>query len=168
MQSHWDALKTTLLALAMKIGPLDKDGLDLVYTCGDNNNVFGAKGWDMPKVFGQSIDQARSIMDQHDKTNMAETLAKRFDSYSAGDMRQRQTLFVLTDGLWEGSRDWESAEKEIAQYIDDLRKKLRKKEKRWFTIQFISYGQDQKALARLQGLDDRVRGPEYVLTLPSH
>lgn len=166
MLAHWDALKITLLALAMRIGSLAKDGLDLVYTCGDNNNVFGAKGWAIPEVFRQSLDHARAIMDQHDKTNMAETLAKRFDSYSAGAMRQRQTLFVLTNGLWEGSRDWKSAEKEIAQYIDDLRKRLRKREKRWFTIQFISYGQDQKALARLQGLDDGVRGPEYVLTPP--
>lgn len=144
----------------MKIGALDEDGLDLIYTCGDNNNILGAKGWDMPKVFGQSIDHAKSIMVHRDKTNIEETLAKRFDSYSSGDMRQRQTLFVLTDGLWEGSRDWESAGKLIAKYIGDLRKKLGIQEKRWFTIQFISYGQDAKALARLKWLDDNLGGPK--------
>lgn len=163
MLPHWDNLKTTLLALAMKVGSLDKDGLDLVYTCGDTNNVQGAKGWDIPKAFEQSIDRARSIMDQNDKTNIEETLSKCFDSHSATNMSPRRTLIVLTNGLWEGSKDWDSAEKEIARYVDTLRKNLRKREKRWFTIQFISFGQDQKALERLQELDDNLHGPEYVV-----
>ncbi|KAK7708019.1 hypothetical protein SLS64_006841 [Diaporthe eres] len=160
MLSHWNNLKTTLLALAMKIGSLDKDGLDLVYTCGNTHNVKGAKGWDIPKAFGQSIDRARSIMDQQDETNIEETLSKCFDTHSATNMSQRQTLIVLTNGLWEGSKDWDSAEKEIARYVDALRGNLKKREKRWFTIQFISFGQDQKALKRLEELDDNLHGPD--------
>lgn len=164
MLPHWENLRTTLLALAMKIGSLDRDGLDLVYTCGDTNNVKGVKGWDIPKVFGQSIDLAKSIIDQHDKTNIEETLSKCFDSHSRTNMSERQTLIVLTNGLWEGSKDWDSAEKEIARYIDALRKNLKRREKRWFTIQFISFGQDQKAWKRLQELDDSLHGSEYVVT----
>ncbi|KAL2278790.1 hypothetical protein FJTKL_14133 [Diaporthe vaccinii] len=160
MLPHWENLKTTLLALAMKIGSLDKDGLDLVYTCGDTNNVNGAKGWEIPKAFEQSIDRARSIMDQQDKTNIEETLSKCFDSHSATNLGQRQTLIVLTNGLWEGSKDCDSAETEIARYVDALRKNLKKREKRWFTIQFIAFGQDQKALKRLQELDDNLHGPD--------
>lgn len=163
MLPHWENLKTTLLALAMKIGPLDKDGLDLVYTCGDTNNVTRAKGWDIPTEFGLSIDRAKSMMNQNDKTNIEETLSKCFDSHSTTNKSQRQTLIVLTNGLWEGSTDWNSAEKEIARYINALRENIKKREKRWFTIQFISFGQDQKALKRLQELDDNLRGPEYVV-----
>lgn len=163
MLPHWENLKITLLALAMKIGSLDKDGLDLVYTCGDTNNVIRAKGWDIPTEFGQSIDRAKSIMDQNDQTNIEETLSKCFDSHSTTNKSQRQTLIVLTNGLWEGSTDWNSAEKEIARYINTLRENIKKREKRWFTIQFISFGQNQKALKRLQELDDSLHGPEYVV-----
>jgi hypothetical protein len=153
-------METTLLTLAMKIGPLDKDGLDLDYTCGETNRVSGATNWNIRKVFRQSINKARSELDPSDKTDMAETLARIFDVYMRGTLQKRQTIIILTDGLWEGSKDWTAVEKEIAQHINAMREKLGRREHRWFTIQFISFGQNRAALDRLRDLDDKLRGIE--------
>lgn len=158
MREHWEAMETTLLTLAMKIGPLDKDGLDLDYTCGETNRVSGATNWNIRKVFRQSINKARSELDPSDKTDMAETLARIFDVYMRGTLQKRQTIIILTDGLWEGSKDWTAVEKEIAQHINAMREKLGRREHRWFTIQFISFGQNRAALDRLRDLDDKLRG----------
>ncbi|KUI70205.1 hypothetical protein VM1G_06110 [Cytospora mali] len=38
------------------------------------------------------------------------------------------------------------------------RKRLGKQERRWFTIRFISFGQNPEALERLQHLDNNLRG----------
>lgn len=160
MRDHWEAMKTTLLTLAMKIGPLDEDGLDLDFTCGEDNKVRGAKKWDIRKQFRQSVDSAWSVLDPSDKTDMAETLARLFDTYMAGHLKKRQTLIILTDGLWEGSKDRNAVEKEIARHINAMRKKLGRREHRWFTIQFVSFGQDREALDRLRDLDDKLRGLE--------
>lgn len=155
MRSHWDHVKITLLALAMKIGPLDDDGLDLVYTIGTTRSrLSGVKGFEIRDKFRQSLEKAgRNMEEQHEyHTNMAETLRSLFDAYI--DTKKKQTLIVLTDGLWLGSKSKVDVEDAIKRFLTTRIKPLGKMETRWFTIQFISFGQDREALDRLKRLDD--------------
>lgn len=156
MKPHWEHMRTTLLALAMKIGTLDKDGLDLVFTLGQSCDKSNVKEWEIPAEFGKSMDKARREITSNDNTNMAETFLKIFDRYT--DVRKKQTLVVLTDGLWNGgSRTGDDVETAIISFITDVRKRLKgKQEPRWFSIQFISFGNDVKAIARLTALDDEL------------
>lgn len=156
MKPHWKNVTVTLLALAMKIGPLDKDGLDVVYTVGDSScNRSNVSQWSIPSEFGQSMKEAQREIETGDRTDMATTLKKLFDRYK--NMSKKQTLIILTDGLWEGSNSKEDVETAITSFITDVKRQLKKYEPRWFSIQFISFGHDPVALDRLRGLDDDLK-----------
>lgn len=136
------------------IGALDKDGLDLRYTMGRNHNCFGVKDWSIPTTFEFSMRQAGKEINELYKTNMKDTLEKIFDGYT--DIRKRMTLIILTDGLWEGSVNQDDVEKLIANFLMQLKGRLKKFESRWFSIQFVSFGENKVALKRLQDLDDNM------------
>ncbi|TEA12181.1 putative serine/threonine-protein kinase MPS1-like protein [Colletotrichum sidae] len=154
MKTHWKNVRITLLALAMKIGPLDEDGLDLVYTLGNAHNVNGAKAWKIPHKFEKSLEDTLADIDPGNNTDMATTLAELFDGYT--NYGKKQTLIVLTDGLWGGSDKTNDVENVIKDFVKKLKKNLKKAESRWFSIQFISFGDDERALKRLEGLDDHL------------
>ncbi|TDZ20068.1 putative serine/threonine-protein kinase MPS1-like protein [Colletotrichum orbiculare MAFF 240422] len=161
MKTHWYNVKITLLALAMKIGPLDEDGLDLVYTLGNAHNVNGAKAWKIPHKFEKSLEDTLADIDPGNNTDMATTLAKLFDGYT--NYGKKQTLIVLTDGLWGGSDKTNDVENVIKDFVKKLKKNLKKAESRWFSIQFISFGDDERALKRLEGLDDHLDTEEDIV-----
>ena len=154
MVQHWADATKVLVTLAMKIGPLDEDGLDLVYTIGQDLGLQGVKGWDIVKKFENSMECAgREILPRY-TTNMRETLQRLFDKYQ--NMNKKMTLIILTDGLWQGCVSEGDVEKLIVRFITDLGEKLKKWETRWFSIQFVSFGDDEPALKRLQKLDDNM------------
>ncbi|KAF4932675.1 putative serine/threonine-protein kinase MPS1-like protein [Colletotrichum fructicola] len=159
MDDHWDNVNATLLTLAMKIGMLDKDGLDLMFTIGDpcKHNVSSAKEWKIPEKFGKSMTNAKRDMARYpnNSTDMALALSRVFDNYI--DYSKKQTLIVMTDGLWEGSTEEYDVDNTISNFIVKLKTKLDKAERRWFSIQFVSFGDDEKALKRLKRLDDELR-----------
>lgn len=157
MKPHWSVVATVLVTLAMKIGPLDTSGLDLFYTIGSNTskyNLEGVKGWGIPKAFKASMQGAGEEINSLYKTNMKETLEVMFDRYT--DTSKKMTLIVLTDGLWEGCVSRDDTQALIADFLSDLKVKLKKRQSRWFSIQFIYFGDDGWALARLQDLDDNM------------
>ncbi|KAL6411749.1 protein kinase domain protein [Ilyonectria robusta] len=97
MRPHWNNVTTVLLALAMKIGPLDEDGLDLLYTIGERNSL-NVRGRKIETKFRQSIESAGDEIDDRSQTDMAATLSRIFDNYLK-DFSRRQTLLILTDRL---------------------------------------------------------------------
>lgn len=161
MVPHWDNATCVLLTLAMKIGPLDKDGLDLVYTIGETHEARGKKGWGMPTEFENSMKLAKRDMEDRDKTNMGQTLRKIFDGYT--DFRKKLTLIILTDGIWKGSTTENDVENSIVMFITNMKKKLKKFESRWFSIQFVYFGDNEQAIDRLQRLDDKMPIEEDVI-----
>ncbi|KAI8237572.1 hypothetical protein K4K54_012214 [Colletotrichum sp. SAR 10_86] len=136
----------------MKIGTLDKDGLDLMFTVGERHDVLGATEWSIPERFRKSLQAAEESMHPRSNTNMATTLLKIFDKYE--DRNKKQTLIILTDGLWAGSDSSNDVETNISEFIKNLKKTLKKSQLRWFTFQFVSFGSDDRALRRLRLLDD--------------
>lgn len=155
MKLHWTNSEMTLLTLAMKIGPLDKDGLDLRYTIGEHHELNDIKSWRIEPRFRQSMSDTYDRIDERDQTDMAATLSAIFDEYLK-DFSKKKTLIILTNGLWEGSALTEDVENVILEFIAKLKSKIGSLKRRWFTIQFISYGNDEKALRRLQHLDDNL------------
>ncbi|KAF7551355.1 hypothetical protein G7Z17_g5038 [Cylindrodendrum hubeiense] len=162
MKSHWPNVQMTLLALAMMIGPLDKDGLDLLYTIGERHALDNVKGWKIESKFRQSMEEAGADIDDRNQTDMAATLSIIFDDY-VKDFSKKQTLIILTDGLWEGSGLKDDVENVICDFINDLKTRLGRLERRWFSIQFVSFGNNDKALNRLQALDDHLKAREDVV-----
>ncbi|VUC32782.1 unnamed protein product [Clonostachys rosea] len=163
MTPHWAVAKRTLLTLAMKIGPLDKDGLDLRYSCGNHGFLNNIKGLDIKSKFSSSMDEVERKIHQNVRTDMRETLSKIFDNYLAGNWRKRQTLIILTNGKWEGSSKERDVEDLIIKFVNLLEKKLGRMENRWFSIQFVSFGDDEKALKRMEYLDDDLEASEDII-----
>lgn len=154
MLPHWQKVTTVLVTLAMKIGALDKDGLDLKYTIGTSYNVSEVSGWSIPKALESSMQQAGCEIEPRYKSSMSETLRKIFDGYK--NINKKMTLIILTDGLWKGETNDDNVEKLIATFILDLDKRLKKWESRWFSIQFVYFGNDENAIRRLDKLDNNM------------
>ncbi|CAG9947609.1 unnamed protein product [Clonostachys rosea f. rosea IK726] len=163
MTYHWSDVKRTLLTLAMKIGPLDKDGLDLRYSCGHHGFLNNIKGYDIKSKFSTSMDEVQRKIHDNIRTDMRATLSKIFDEYLGGDGKKRQTLIILTNGKWEGSSKKRDVEELIIDFIDRLEQNEGRMEDRWFSIQFISFGEDEKALGRLAFLDDKLEARKDIV-----
>lgn len=126
-----------------------------MYTIGEDNKVRDVEGWAIPTKFRSSMQRACHGIDGRFKTNMTETLQKVFDKYWR-NISKRMTLIILTDGLWEGCAQENDVQNLIAGFITKLKARLNKTEKRWFSIQFVYFGENKNAIQRLQDLDDNM------------
>ncbi|KAI1775401.1 hypothetical protein F4818DRAFT_48219 [Hypoxylon cercidicola] len=137
MYPYWEAMATVLETLVSKVDPLDKDGLDIEFTIGNTHSAHGVSGSKLITKF-RGAKQEASSRPWDIGTDMAKTLNHIFDKYLRG-ARRATTLIILTDGLWRGTVDGRSVEMAIANFLKKptFKEKL---EKRWFTIQFISFG----------------------------
>ncbi|KAH8887377.1 hypothetical protein GQ53DRAFT_873136 [Thozetella sp. PMI_491] len=159
MRPYWTAVQMVLLTLAMKIGPLDEDGLDLRFTIGYDHNVEGAREWNILKSFEASMKACGAEIGPAHETNMAETLRPILDMYRR-QLKKKLTLIILTDGMWSGRAN--NVEELIAKFLPSLEKQLGKLEERWFSIQFVTFGNDPLALRRMQELDDKMHAKYNV------
>ncbi len=152
MRSVWAAATTTLATLAMKISALnDSDGLDLTFTCSNSHSGSRLKAGSMPDALEQSMEQAFRNINDHDHTNMAKTLQRILDGYGDAPAK-RTTLIVLTDGKWRGGKPGD-IESLLAAFVKKLSCRLDRLRTRWFTMQFISFGEDTEATQRLSLLN---------------
>lgn len=157
MSDSWWVVKKVLLALAMKIGRLDKDGIDLVYTIGKHRNLDNVKGTDIYRSFKTSLEDAGRSISDLDRTSMRQTLATIFSEYLKNHGK-RMTLIILTDGIWEDSRTPDDVENLIVKFVRNLQEQRRSMEQRWFSIQFVYFGdEDTAAISRLKSLDDNMK-----------
>ncbi|POS73058.1 hypothetical protein DHEL01_v208548 [Diaporthe helianthi] len=154
--SHWWDVEKVLLTLVMKIGQLDKDGIDLVYTIGEHRNLHNVKGSEIHGRFKKSLKDSGRKISQLDRTSMRQTLATIFSEYLKCHGK-RMTLIILTDGIWEDSRTEDDVEKLVAEFVRQLQKQRRSMEQRWFSIQFVYFGDDTAAISRLKSLDDNMK-----------
>ncbi|KAI2619905.1 hypothetical protein GGR54DRAFT_639670 [Hypoxylon sp. NC1633] len=147
----WEWMTVVLETLVSKVDRLDKNGLDIEFTFGDEYNAYGVSSRQLLSKFKDAKDDALSRK-YNFKTDMAKTLTHIFDKYLC-NARRAKTLLILTDGKWEGTIDSSDVEKAIASFLKKpaLAQKL---EKRWFTIQFIACGDSVPDI--LKHLDDEI------------
>ena len=159
MLPFWSVASHVLETLAMKLAGLDEDGLDLLFTIGEEHNISNAKGSNTPSKFKKAIGKARppksTSREMRYKTDMAATFGGIFNEYLR-DPKKKMTLIVLTDGIWEGSVRSKSVENKIADFLKQLLKIRGTMEDRRFSIEFISFGNDEKGMLRLRRLDDEM------------
>ena len=106
---HWAAATYTAETLVMMVASPDKDGLDFVFTTGQNHEFKKAKG----QTAGQTIRKAMSAADpvkyqrngmRAPGIDMKSTLSKIFDHYIEGTQKKPLTLLIFTDGVWEAAQ----------------------------------------------------------------
>ncbi|KAI1739728.1 hypothetical protein F4680DRAFT_466241 [Xylaria scruposa] len=153
MKTHWKWVTATLQVLAEKVVASDDDGVDLMFTFAKDLNLSNVKRpWGK---FRRAMSRAGERISTDPRkplaTDMAKVLGEVFQSYERKQSRQRTTLIILTDGVWEGSVQTDEVEEKIAHFFRDS-KRTRGFEDREFTIQFVSF--DDQAMRRLKALDD--------------
>lgn len=163
--------------LAMKLGGIDKDGLDLKFTLGEGEyDVNGVKG-DAPDRFKAAMGKAweKSGGLHPIPTDMSHTLGQFFSKYLSRPPQKRTTLLIITDGVWDGPTPQgemgktkvDKVETTIVEFIGSERlKAIRLLEKRFFTIQFIRVGNNSEAAKRLQRFDDDLEEAYVGKNLP--
>ena len=157
MRQHWGRAIFVLETLGMKIGPLDKDGLDLLFTRGcENYKREGVKGLGIPSVFREAMQLAKAgDTEELYQTNPTQILSEVLGKYCRNSMKNL-TVIVLTTGEWEAQENGQAdVEQVLASYIKVISQfKQDFGQERACTIQFISFGDNEEALQRLKDLDD--------------
>ncbi|EXJ79744.1 serine/threonine protein kinase [Capronia epimyces CBS 606.96] len=155
MLPFWGVATYVLETLTLKLAGLDEDGLDLVFTIGEEFNINNARRANSAARFQKAM-QEMTPKDPGDadeeflRTDMTAVLGRVFDEYLKTDRHKAMTLLILTDGLWLGSVKEDVVEKKIADFV----KELNSMEPRRFSIEFIRFGDDRTAIKRLEALDN--------------
>ena len=149
MQSHWAIATYTAETVVRKVASLDEDGLDYVFTTGQNHRFWNVKGDNAGPTIRNAMfgNPPRSA-----PTNMEHTLSIVFDKYINRGERKQTTLLIFTDGIWEGTKGPTAVEELIQRFSRMAKDRL---QKRWFSIEFISFGQTEHAIRHLLYLDDQ-------------
>ncbi|OAP62701.1 hypothetical protein AYL99_01928 [Fonsecaea erecta] len=171
MLQFWPSVSFVLETLAMKLAPLDKDGLDLVFTSAPQKTHKG-KGSQAGTRFVKLLVKKKPAFPQNAaeevKTDMTETLGVIFNEYIRSNKNKRMTLLVLTDGLWRGTKCETAVETKIADFVRQTPLNGNHMEDRRFSISFIRFGDYPEAIARLQRLDDDFSGLYKVPDMIDH
>ncbi|KAK5659026.1 hypothetical protein OQA88_1113 [Cercophora sp. LCS_1] len=178
MRDHWREAEFVLVTLAMNIGALDDDGVDLLFTRSAGCNKRNAKGTAIEKTFSEAMRKAAVPEDsggpRHSHvlfaTEMEPALAQILRDYRK-DRSKKLTVIILTTGVWTQNEGSDDVEQLLAQEIRDTSEALENyKKERWLTVQFVSFGQDPVGLKRLNDLDDefssRYKVPDVIDTEP--
>jgi hypothetical protein len=140
--------------LFKKIIGIDEDGVDMYFTNGNPDRyVRKAKS---PEKLTKALRNPRNWHDDKTYTTemdkMLHNICDEYLNHHAAKPKM-MTLFILTDGIWQGTVDKSKVECQIAEFLKNLQQKWRPQQ-RHFTIQFIRFGDDADAIRKLDELDD--------------
>ena len=138
----------------MKLGKLDKNGMDLYFTLGSEelrNECEVARFTDkMVKAAPQdSHDQGHTDMEAKIGHILSRSLS------SARTWKKDVTLIVLTDGKWKSTTNPKIAVgNKLVGAVEEMDRLYAGHRTRPLTFQFVYFGDDKEAISRLEYLDD--------------
>ncbi|RFU28626.1 hypothetical protein B7463_g7721, partial [Scytalidium lignicola] len=159
MEPHWHDVIALLGVLAWMIKDADPDGLELYFTVSDGVPI---RAKDTTPLVNALTSASRL-----GATNITFSLSNILDGYQSKLREQkprrspwktprkglkdvrRMSLYIFTDGKWEGSDDAVTPIRNLVNHLKHLGF-----EKGQVGIQFISFGNDPEGLKRLKILDD--------------
>jgi hypothetical protein len=89
-------------------------------------------------------------------TDIRVPLGKIFEKYLK-NFENAMTIIVLTDGLWQGVKDKNEVSDQIVTFVKTVRDLTNNVVPRRVSIEFIQFGADPEATARLFDLDDHLK-----------
>jgi len=186
MESHWAEVKFVLEVLIWRVLGYDSDGIELFFTDPKSSHLsIGPSKKQSVEQFLDAIRNSRPTMSSA-RTELRPGLNKIMSSYhTAGKPR---TVFILTDGVWEGLPYESNIEDWVTHSVCELARQDPKtlqspsresagsfwqwdfEELRPITFQFIAFGHDTIGKRRMKRLDDLMaeRGlPDLIDMEPS-
>lgn len=185
MLNHWGEVRKAVEALGLVAQKADPDGMELRFTSQPAKKLKAKKAATlvayvtgneprntgyclMEQAFNTLIDDLMPRVRSVGKTGVSRS-NKAFNLFWPSGSAVPKTgisLYVLTDGLWGDSSDGgATVEGErprmfgVDQSVRTLVARLKKEDasRSWFTIQFIRFGRNAAARARLRYLDDGLK-----------
>jgi hypothetical protein len=163
MVKYWAEAADVLEALAFLVHGLDSDGLDLYFSLGLQRYSSNDSG-----RLKEAMSKASNLPTHGAHTDMAASLSRVLSRYlkswevSNSFYKRKKTprplsIYVLTDGVWSGRRseDFVAVQSVVSEFytkLETLDKSVLVSERR-VGIQFIRFGDDPDAAAKLQFLD---------------
>lgn len=169
MEHWWDAT-FVMEMLWHKMSKYDTNGMDLFFTTGSQKaeDMKGAKALKRfrklmteEKEGAQPAKNAHTVMETCLGLHLNSWLAAYNSALKRNEEPRAKTIYVLTDGRWEGSskENPRAVDDTIVEFYNKLKALATKSIllKRLLTIQFISFGKDPVALERLRRLDNDLK-----------
>ncbi|KAK1845620.1 protein kinase domain-containing protein [Colletotrichum chrysophilum] len=179
MNVHWKQATDLLEVLVWRSLGYDEDGVELRFTDPDTNHKAKVKESRSQslKQFTDAMKLATPSASTRIKTNILPALERIVNDYTTGmtsakSKPRKKTIIVLTDGIWEGMNIEYTLDVHLRstfQVLRDLHGDLPyvaagysgDREDisviRPITIQFVQFGNEPNAAARLKRLDDDMR-----------
>lgn len=177
MVNFWVRVTWLLDLLVWRVHKYDDNGMELKFTYGKESLNLGPKKSQKLDDFKAKMDKARPTQGLATRTDMKANLSLIIDKHIRDHPRleRKLLLMVLTDGVWEGM----NSEHEVDNYLVDVLLKLNeivssdsivdeaetsfpgtsatKFQDRPISVEFIRFGHDQKAIERLDRLDNQLK-----------
>ncbi|KAH7324079.1 kinase-like domain-containing protein [Rhexocercosporidium sp. MPI-PUGE-AT-0058] len=166
MIPHWDEATNLLEVLVKKAEGQDPNGPDLHFTLGNHRLMAERRS----SAFTNAMRHESATPTASAATDIRVPLGHLFEKY-LGNTRKAMTIIVLTDGLWEGVKNKEEVSEQIVTFIKKVRDLPNNVVPRRVSIEFIQFGTDEAATARLKHLDDNLKDrgiPDVIDTEPSN
>jgi hypothetical protein len=163
MVPYWPLLKFVADTLAMKVAPLDDDGIDFRFTIAgylhNRTNMQGLDGLaEMRRVLDNAEPKPPSEGHERDRSpsDMSATLQEIFNEYWKKNECKATTVIVLTDGKWEGTQPANLINTAIVDFARGVQNDKRNFGDRHFTIGFVQFGEGMNEKLKLKVLDDEL------------
>ena len=174
MKHHWPDVKDLFGPLAWLLKTRDPDGIELYFTISDGGFTSRKHSKQLCKAVsecsprGQSnIRQPLSRILQAYQARLSNARSPKATVFSFSKTKAHEpairpmSLYVFTDGIWHPECD------DVIEVIETLVEKLKQHgyPREQFGIQFVSFGNDQEGLKRLEMLDECVKASGEKLSM---
>lgn len=169
MTRHWSHAKFAVEVLCWRALGYDDDGMELYFTNPATRSCVSQSRNQKVEDFMDAMKSPDAFPDRHGtRCGIVEALQRIMTRYNE-DLDQKthwksKTVMLLTDGIWKSVTDVDEfrVDNVIKSQLRHLQGKFKSREeellaKRPFTIQFIRFGHDIKAIERLRRLDDELQ-----------
>ena len=164
MLPHWQETEDVFGVLAYVVKSADPDGLDLYFTSSlepyNSKKGYGIFSTSSSTKLLEYVHNRKQKIDG--STNLDYALdcilgpyinqLERAFKFGGSNVRPLN-LYILTDGRWEDGCNPASA---IRRIISKLKEFRYPEDSKQIGIQFITFGHNMEALARIQALDDKL------------
>lgn len=185
MRTHWHEVHNAVEVLGLVVQEADPDGMDLRFTSRPAKKLKGKKAatlvahvndneprrnspCHMEQALNTLIDDLmpRLLSVSKAKVTLANKARNLLRSGGSVDSKTGISVYVLTDAIWGASSDDDTTSSGgkphvfgVDQSVRTLVARLRKENasRSWFTLQFIRFGSNAAARARLRYLDDDLK-----------
>ncbi|KAK0634030.1 kinase-like domain-containing protein [Immersiella caudata] len=184
MKNYWYEAKFVLEVLVWRVLGYDSDGIELFFTNPATKVWVGPSKKQSVDMFLDAMQEARPSRFPT-KTTLRPGLSKIMSSHN--ETQKARTVFILTDGRWEGMPFEEDTERWVKQNLCELAGKdpetlqspTEESGRRWqddfeesrsITFQFIAFGRSPLGKRRMKRLDNLMKGeglPDLIDMEPS-